>query len=256
MAVIYIVVFGGFACLFPLAFYCLLLAGVNGRSRPTAMTGPVDFAGVLVATSGFLIVGGPLTLAGLYHVWRLQALHGSFAAIRGGLTESSAPWLAAWAGYFVLVVGGAVWLLVRRRAFTVVYNVDPTDAQKLVPDLLDRLRLDWSDRGGSYYIGFTTPPVTQRPPAFGPERLPIAPTERAVLDVTVVPAMRHLTLRWSFGTGHVRRRVEAELRRALADMESPRNPVAGWLLTAATALFALLLVMLGLFAALVWQARA
>jgi len=253
---VYLVVFGGFACLFPLAFYCLMLAGVNGRRRPAVVPGAVDFAGVLVATSGFLFVGGPLVLAGLYHAWRQQALHGSLAAIRGALTESSGAWRAAWAGYFVLVVGGAVWLLVRRRRFTVVYNLDPTDAQKLIPDLLNHLTLQWTDRRGSYYIGFAPATASERPAALGPGRMPVVPTERAVLGVTIVPGMRHATLRWSLATGGVRRRVEAELRRALAGVESSPNPVAGWLLAAATAMFAVLLVLLGLFVAMLWRAGA
>jgi hypothetical protein len=156
----------------------------------------------------------------------------------------------------VLVVGGAVWLLARRRATTVIYNIDPTDAQRLVPDLFDRLGLDWTDRDGSYYIGFAGPSATGRPAPFGPGRLPVAPAARAVLDVTVVAAMRHVTLRWSFGKAEVRRRVEAELRRALAEIESPPNPVAGWLLAVATALFALLLVLLAFFVAVLWRAGA
>src|SRR5439155_24538671 len=94
-------------------------------------------------------------------------------------------------------------------------------------------------------LGFPGGAVPDRPAAFGPESLPPVTGERAVLDVTVVPAMRHLTLRWSFTFGDVRRRVEAELRRALADVESPDNPVAGWLLTAATSLFAPLRARLG-----------
>ena len=54
MLLIYLVVFGGFACLFPLAFYGLVLTSLNNRRRPTFVPGPADFAGVLIATAGFL----------------------------------------------------------------------------------------------------------------------------------------------------------------------------------------------------------
>jgi hypothetical protein len=236
LALVYLVVFGGFACLFPLAFYCLVMSSVNARRRPTAVSGTTDFAGVLLATAGFWIVGGPLILFGLHEAWRRQALRGSFATIRAALDESSGPWLAAWVGYFVLVVVGAGWLLFRRRAVTVVYNIDPTDAQKLVPGLLDQLGLPWARRNGGHIIG--------------------GERQSVVMDVTVVPAMRHATFRWSPCTGDVRRRVEAELQRAVTTMEAPESPVAGWLLTASTGLFALLLILLGLFVALLWSLRA
>jgi hypothetical protein len=139
---------------------------------------------------------------------------------------------------------------------SVVYNIDPSDTQKLIPDVLDQLAFDWVKRGSSYYIGFAALTAGERPGAFGPTKLTVLRGGRAVLDVTVVPAMRHATLRWTFVTGDVRRRVEAELRDALAGTDAPENPVAGWLLTAATGLFALLLVMVGLFVVTLWRARA
>ena len=68
-----ILVLAGFACLFPPALYCLVLASVNNRRRPTLVSGPLDFAGVLLASAGFLIVGGPLALAGMHDAWRRGA---------------------------------------------------------------------------------------------------------------------------------------------------------------------------------------
>jgi hypothetical protein len=254
LALIYLVVFGGFACLFPLATYCLVLASLNGRRRPTVVAGPADFAGILLATSGFLIVGGPLILAGLHEAWRRQALRGSFATIRAALTESSGPWFIAWAAYFVVVVVGAAWLVARRRSIVVIYNIDATDAQKLVPDVLARLGHSWTQRGSTYYIGFTPAGPTVGS-GFGPEAVPILRAERAVLGVTVVPAMRHATVRWSFATGDVRRRIEAEVREAVAGLEAPHNPIAGWLLAFASGLFAMLLLLLGMFVAFLWSLR-
>jgi hypothetical protein len=237
--IVYLVVFGGFACLFPLAFYCLVLASWNGRRHPLLVSGPADFAGVLLATSGFLIAGGPLILNGLYDAWRWSALHGSFALIRQGLHESSRFWLLVWFGYFVLVVGGAAWFLIRRRAVSVVYSIDPADAVELVPETLRRLGVPLVRRGNGFYIEFEDGPHV----------------ERALLDVTVVPIMRHMTLRWSSVSGDARRRVEAELARILAEIEAPANPAAGWFLTAATGLFALLLALLAFFVFQAWRLR-
>jgi hypothetical protein len=250
LLLIYLVVFGGFACLFPLAFYCLVLANLNNRRRPTLVPGPADFTGVLLATAGFLIVGGPLVLSGLHENWRRLMVRGSFADIRAALAEAEWPWLVAWAGYFVLVVGGAAWLLRRRRAASVVYNIDSTAGQKLIADLLDRLDLPWTRREGVYSIGFDTPP---RRTTTAPEGVPVG---QAVLALTAAPALRHLTLHWLYDSGTVRRRFESELRDALGAMETPDSPVAGWFLTAATALFSVLLVLLGLLVMVLWQLRA
>jgi hypothetical protein len=239
LIIVYLVVFGGFACLFPLAFYCLVLASWNGRRRPLFVSGPADFAGVLLATSGFLIVGGPLILTGLYDAWRRSTLHGSFALIRQGLNESSRFWLLAWLGYFILVVGGAAWLLARRRAVSVIYNIDVADAHELVPETLLRLGVPLVRQGAGYSIEFDDGKRSGR----------------AVVAVSIMPIMRHVTLRWSPGSGGARRRVEAEMSRVLAELDAPANPAAGWLLAAATGLFALLLMLLAMFVFQVWRMR-
>jgi hypothetical protein len=238
------VVFGSFACLFPLAFYCLVVASLNNRRRPVLVTGPADFAGVLLATAGFLIVGGPLALAGLRYAWRQTLLSGSFAAAFRSLFDTSSPWLLLWAGYFVLVVGGSLWLLWRRRTATVIYNLDAGALHKLIPDTLDRLNLPWTRSSGTYYIGFAHPADGGGLAALGPSALPVAPVARAVLEVTAAPALRNVTLHWTYGGESVRRQVEDELRHVLEGVESSENPAAGWFLSAATVLFVLLLVLL------------
>ena len=252
MNVVYLVVFGSFACLFPLAFYCLVLASLNNRRRPTLVPGPADFAGVLVATAGFLIVGGPLILSGVHDAWRRTLLRGNFASIRGLLAEVPGPWLLVWLAYFLLVVVGALWLLWRRRSVSVVYNLDAATAHKLLPDLFDRLGLPWTRRGGVYAIGFSG---SAAPAPVGPQGGPVAPGVLAVLEVASAPASRNLTLEWADGGGLVRRQVEGELREALEGVEVPENPAAGWLMAAASVLFVLLLIVLALFVIYLWALR-
>ena len=41
---------GTFVCVFPLMLYCLFLAGLNNRPRPTLVAGSWDFAMVVLAT--------------------------------------------------------------------------------------------------------------------------------------------------------------------------------------------------------------
>jgi hypothetical protein len=237
LMIAYLVVFGGFACLFPLAFYCLMLASWNSRRRPLIVSGPADFAAVILATSGFLIAGGPLILVGLHDAWRAHLLHGTLAEISHGLGESSGWWLIVWLSYFLIVVCGSAWLLIRRRNVSVVYNIDPTDAEKLLPEAIHRLGVPLLRRGTSYFVEF----ANDSSPCW------------TLLDLTVGPALRHLTLHWSGNSGDARRRIEAEIRQVLATTESPENPAAGWLLTAATGLFALLLVLVAMFVFRVWH---
>jgi hypothetical protein len=236
---VYLVVFGGFTCLFPLAFYCLLLASWNNRRRPFFVNGPADFAGVLVATSGFLIVGGPLILYRLHAAAEGSVAHPSFTAAWFALGRIGWVWLLAWCGYFVAVVGGAVWLLIRRRSVSVVYNIDPAEAGQLVPTLLNRLDVEWVQRGREFWI----------------ERPQEEAFDGVVLDVTIRPKMRHMALDWSSNAGGVRQRFEADLKAALAEIASPHNPFSSWLVTAATAIFTLLLVLLGLLLHWLWRLR-
>jgi hypothetical protein len=240
LLLLYLIVIGAFLCLFPLAFYLLTLANWNGRRRPVFLSGPADFGGVLLATAGFLILGGPLILAGLHEIWRRSTLTGSFHDIRVHLPEPSWPWYFASGAYLLLVVGGAAWLLIRRLPVSVIYNIDPADADNLVPVTLNRMGLSWARRGSAYWIEWV-------------ERIGI---RRIVADVTIAPVMRHMTLRWIATPVDVRPQVEAELRQTLAKIDSPVNPLAAWLLTAATGLFALLLGLLGWFLMILWRLRS
>ena len=82
MLIVPLLLIGTFACLFPLMLYCLFLAGVNNRPRPTLVAGTWDVAWVLVATAGFWVLGGPAVLVGLDDTWRHVLLRGSFATLR------------------------------------------------------------------------------------------------------------------------------------------------------------------------------
>jgi hypothetical protein len=57
------------------------------------------------------------------------------------------------------------------------------------------------------------------------------------LVVDPFPAMRHVTLRWQGRNDTVRREVEAELSKALAEVRTRNNPLSAWFLSLALALF-------------------
>jgi hypothetical protein len=232
---VYLVVFGAFACLFPLAFYCLMLASWNGRRRAMVINGSADFAGVLLATSGFIIAGGPLILTLAYAKSQRMVDYPNFVAAWSAQGGPTWPWLFAWVGSFVLIVGGTAWLLIRRRVVTVIYNIHPADAQALIPETLQRLGMPVVQRGAGFVIELDS--------------------GRGVLDITIAPVLRHVTLRWSLLSGDVRQRFEAEMCGLLVELESTSNPAAGWFLTAATGLFSLLLVLLAMFVFQMWRLR-
>ncbi|HEX4588506.1 MAG TPA: hypothetical protein VH120_01155, partial [Gemmataceae bacterium] len=188
MFIVYLVVFGGVACLFPLAFYCLLLASWNGRRRPMFAGGPADFAGVVLATSGFLIAGGPLILFGMHEYSLREGEYPKFVSAWSALASPSWLWLSAWAGYFLVVVGGLTWLLIRRRPISVIYNIDEGDAEELLPSTLNRMGLAWAARGRQYWI------ETPRPDGL----------RRTMVEVTIAPILRNLTLRWLATPGEIR----------------------------------------------------
>jgi hypothetical protein len=126
----------------------------------------------------------------------------------------------------------------------------------------------WVRRGGRYVVG---PDGTRNGSPVAPPRLPAfnriagaeaeadpvpAATEkaepalagaRATFEVDTFPAACHATLHWTGGPPAAWRAIEAELARALADVDTPANPSTGWFLTAAASLFIIMLVSLGLF---------
>src|SRR4051812_3677246 len=101
--------FAGMAFLFPIAAYLLFLAIVNARPHPTVIAGPWDFAGILFATAGFWLLGGPMTLTTFHARWRPAMVQGETMEIASG--EWSFLWVVPWVLYFALVLGGGLWML-------------------------------------------------------------------------------------------------------------------------------------------------
>jgi hypothetical protein len=217
---------GTFVCLFPLMLYCLFLAGLNNRPRPTLVPGPWDFAMAILATAGFWMIGGPVVLAGLREQTKIVFLRGSFATIRDHFHVTNWPWTLLWAAYFVLVVAGSAWILRRRRAVTVLYHIDGESAHAAIEAALAGSGWTWARQSNAYVI---------------------AGNSRAVLDVAVAPILRTVALRWSPGGEAFHERFDAALTEVLADHVSSESPVVGWLLTVAIVLFALMVFCVVLF---------
>jgi hypothetical protein len=231
----YLTVFGGFLCFIPLALYCVALAGVNRRPHPSLVSGVADFAWALLGLSGFLIVGGPVMLAGMHSAWRISVFRGSFEAVGALLDEPTWPWIILWGAYFTAVLAGVIVIYRRRRATSIICHADPASALEALTDVCGRLDLPVAQRGARLVLG--------------------GAARSAVLDVRPAPVLRSVTLTWRSDPAEMRPIFEEELRRTLLTVPAPDNPLATWLLTAATGLFIVQLVAFGLFVLFLYYAR-
>jgi hypothetical protein len=138
---------------FPLAVYFFVLAQLNRRRHPVLVSGIWDFAGVLFALSGFLLLGGPFIMASLNQDWRDFWLRSPFRSSE----EIGEQWwylrLGIWAVYFAVVLFGAFFLLRGRAQVTSIYNVDQDILDQALDQALDRLHLDWRRVGHVLDIG-------------------------------------------------------------------------------------------------------
>lgn len=223
MLLLYLV-FGGFACLFPLALYLLIIASLNNRPRPTMVSGSGDFLGLLGGLSGLLIVGGPLALAGLQDAWRRAAARGDLHGMADAVLGNDAPWRLLWLAYGVATIFAALLGWLRRRRTTLVYQIDPAVGRALFADVCEQCGLDW-DRAGS---------------AFALWSRDAKQSGRGEVELQVAASSKHLTLDWRRADAGLRERVENAFAAALAEIDAPDNPAYGWLLGVATVLFAAL----------------
>jgi hypothetical protein len=266
--------FAGLVFLFPVAAYCLFLAMLNNRPQPTMISGPWDFAGVLFATSGFWLVGGPSALAAFHTRYRMALAQGAVPNPASLFANGWEFWAALWGIYFTIVLGSAILLLLRRRGVTVIYNIAPATLDEALARALAHLRLQGTRLGNRLFLSPASEPLTadsssaaiQRPPRYpGAPLVPALagtiaentaepPLGQPTLEIDPFLVMRNISLRWRPGNETLRRDVEAELDKELARYTTEDNPVAGWFLTLASCLFGALF--LGLVGFIIYLTRS
>lgn len=217
----------GMACLFPASLYCLFLAMLHQRRRPTIISGPWDFAGVLIALSGFLLVGGStlvLVLEGRARDWFIRG--GSWQDLVTMQSREHGLTLLFWGGYALFLVSLSMRQMRLRRKIIAVYNIDPEETEDVLNHTLDRLGLQRERRGNRWLIG---------------------PKDnlRAILEIDGSSAMRHVSLRWRYAESpEARAELSAELARDLAAYPSADSHTSGWFMTAAAAIFTVMVFLL------------
>jgi hypothetical protein len=221
-------------CLLPLAMYLLYLASLNSRTPPTLVPGPWDFGAVLLGLSGFLLLAGPLFLSLVLSRMR-EHVFGNWAALKAVDWREARAWSMMAAGYLILV-GVAVSLLLRaRRRVTAVYNVSAGGVEPALTGVLDDLGYPWRRAGGKVEIGL-------KKLADAADAARSFPNPAATVRVDPFESTGHATLRWGGDWEGVRREVEAVLPGALVPHAVGRNPIAGWLYTAAVAILVVMLL--------------
>ena len=103
--------------LIPPAIYLLTLAFRNRGRHPVMLSGRWDFAGVVFAMSGFLLLGGPAILAALYQRWRLSWVLGRTRFLNG-VAENWYFWISLWILYFaavIMCIALVMWLVTQQH---------------------------------------------------------------------------------------------------------------------------------------------
>lgn len=253
-------ILGGMAALFPAASYLLYLSMINGRPHPTLIAGPWDFVGVLAGLSGFLFIAGPACLLVFEGRWRPALVQSDWAFLTVGTW--SLLWYVPWALYLLAVGGGALFWFWRRRAYTMIYNIEPTVVDTLLLNIFSQLGLEASRVGNRIQVraaaarpgrDLTDNPapsptaITVAPNATGavqvaaPESVGALPQPLdASIDIDLFPSMRNATLHWRRARGTIREDVEGELTRQLLEVETIDNPAASWLLTISSCTYSLI----------------
>lgn len=251
------ILIGGIICLGPLLIYILILMGINGRRRASMIPGTWDFAGVLLATSGFLLGGGPLILAGLNSGWRRYLLHGKNVTDWRMLTgEGDVRAVGLWVLFFVVVISSAGILIFARRHVTVLYNTDTAHIWDALEWIFGRVGIVWKRHENTYEL------MKLRDEAHAPWANELRPLDRldknavaltglgskadlraanAQLNVQVLPSSCNVTLNWKDADPGIRAQVEAELTSLLMNIRAEHNPVMSWLTTAATIILGFIL---------------
>jgi hypothetical protein len=237
----------------PLSIYLLFLAYLNQRHRPTMLSGPWDFAGVLLGLCGFIVVGGPMLLAMLDSAWRSHLFRGNFAQVRAMWSANNVVWSTIAIAYAVVLISGICLFIYLRRKVTVIYNVDAGALEDVFVGVLDALGINWRRVAGGFELGgrkrrsvIVDEDASQAADTVPSPRLPqdLAGLT-AFVQLDVFPSLCHATLRWYDYDPPLRREVEIQLEKLFATTESPENPAGGWFMTAAVALFFIMLLWMG-----------
>jgi hypothetical protein len=170
----------------PLGIYLLGMGTWQYRlAYPVLVSGQRDLSTLLIGLSGFFLLGPPTWL-----VHRLR-WHGDLWY-----------WLG-YAGYVVMLLLLAWWLLCKQARTTIIYAVDAADVREVLVEATHQLSASATIVPDCVYW----------------------PEQQALLQIRISPWLRTATLRWLEGSEDWRQSVEQTIQAALTSREAARGPV-------------------------------
>jgi hypothetical protein len=200
--------FAGLFCLAPVSFYLCWLAGVNRREKPTVVSGTWDFAAVLLALAGFLVVGGVLLLSLVSNNGQLFT-GGNVDRLRVVFEEQWVTWLMILIGYAALIGVAATAGARGRKHWLAVYNLDADAAERVVELALERSGLT-ARRQGDLWAD-----------------------DRRLVEAKTFHGTGHTTIRVLCPHDRQREEITRHLRSELSAAETGPGPAAPWFTSAA-----------------------
>jgi hypothetical protein len=232
----------------PLSIYLFCLASINRASRAKVVSGVWDIVGLIAALSGFLLIGGPSILSGLYEQWRISWLLGNFQRlneIRGTWND----WIILYAAYFFGVICLAIWLILKARSKTSVYNVAEPELEIALRRALDDCAIVWKLESSRklvlFGIGAADEALRQPDLKLTGDDIKVPASHTALLVWRPFQALRHVSLQWTNVTQEIRDNIEERLTEHLARVRAPDNPSASWFFTIGLLLLLFSLLTLG-----------
>lgn len=229
----------------PIAIYTLVIARINRRPYPTAVSGVADCAGLLLAFAGVLLYLGPGLLTG-FNFWPRDIwLYNHYSTLRGvdnGRFWWRILWLATGIGYSLVIGVGVFVLLWRRRHATAFYNVNAEYFEELFPEVFQRLGVQWTRSGPRFLLTRGLSYAALSKSDIRKEDVERAPGDVLTLEFEGWKLASHVTLYWSQTHNPLRTLVENALTWTLQSNSFRSRPATNKMMIVAACLFVLLFV--------------
>jgi hypothetical protein len=242
--------------LMPVAVFCLVIARINRRPYATVRSGVQDCGLLIFAFSGILFYLGPGLLTEFNFSVRDVWLINHYSFIKGMPEERGHQlwrvwWTLSCLAYALVVGGGLLLLLWKRRNSTAIYNVNTAQFEHVLGGVLDRLGLTWSRTGRQLDIRAKRLASAESNGVARNGSWAGLPNESARLVIEPWTLMSHVTLDWSPGSSELKTLIEDRLLQALQTVRRPERPNNGWMVAAA-GLFLLLFALSVLYQVARW----
>lgn len=220
----------GVFCLIPLGLYLLWLAQLTRREHPAPVSGAWDFAGILLALSGFIAFGGGLLLTLLQSNARYW-MRGNLEGLRAAWMQERVTWGFIVFVYLLFVLCFAVVGFLVRRRNLVVYNVEPAAFEAVLTEVFHRLGRTVERQGNLWK------------------------SDAVLFELDGFEAGRTVTLRWVSPDLRLYEEVMRQVRAAIAAHPTEDNPASRWIMAVAVGCWSAAAACFGLLLYALWLAR-